>query len=141
MADFDANLHDLDMLVHNLDALERRLPNEMKKVLRKVGNAARKLVLAKAKMLVGKKTGNYYKSIKRGKVYYNRQGDLQVRIYSNKRAPHAHLIEDGHRIVGKDGSEHGYQPGYHVFDKAGPEVESQFYNILVTEFDKILRDL
>lgn len=64
---------------------------------------------------LGRKTGNYIKSIKRGKVYdYN--GAHAVRVYSA--APHAHLIEEGHRMVTHDGREVGFVPGHHVFETA-----------------------
>ena len=73
----------------------------------------------------------YLKSIKRGKVYqYN--GAQAVRVYST--APHAHLIEDGHRMVTHDGREVGFVPGHHVFEIAGTEFEAQY----LTDVDDFL---
>ena len=100
------------------------MPKETKKFLREEGTKLKKKTLAKAKQKVKKDTGNYFKSIKRGKVYkYN--GDLSIRTYSY--APHSHLIENGHRIVGKNGEEHGYKQGEHVFEEAKNQFEGEYY--------------
>ena len=60
-----------------------------KKFLRKEGSKLLSKTKKEAKR-VGKKTGNYHKSIKRGKPYSYR-GSNAIRVYSY--APHAHLIE------------------------------------------------
>lgn len=93
-----------------------------KKFLQREGSKLRKKVKAKAKA-VRKKTGNYYKSIKRGKVYSYR-GEQAVRVYSA--APHAHLIEDGHRMVTHEGREVGFVRGHHIFEVARDAFEPQF---------------
>lgn len=141
MDDFEIDDRELEQFNRNLESFQVKFPIESRKMLRLVGNQARKIVLNKAKQLIKKDSGNYFKSIKRGKVFFDREGKLTVRVYSNKIAPHAHLIEFGHRIVGKDGTEHGFQPGYHVFEKATPEVETQFNTIVAAEFEKMLEKL
>lgn len=104
-----------------MDLAVKKMPKESKAFLRKEGNKLRKLTKQKAKGI--KDTNAYYKSIKRGKVY-TYDGKLSIRAYSND--PKAHLIEDGHRIVGKDGSEHGFQQGHHVFKNSQREFEAEF---------------
>ena len=94
-----------------------------RRFLQKEGSKLRSKTKAQARKL-GKKTGNYLKSIKRGKVYKYR-GDKAVRVYSY--APHAHLIEEGHRMVTHDGTEVGFVRGHHVFELAAKEFEGQFY--------------
>ena len=55
-----------------------------------------------------------------------------VRVYSY--APHAHLIEEGHRLVTHDGREVGFVRGRHVFEVAAKEFEPEFY----TDLDEML---
>ena len=82
--------------------------------------------------------GQYHKSIKRGKVYdYN--GAHAVRVYST--APHAHLIEEGHRMVTHDGREVGFVPGHHVFETAGREFETQYLVDVEDFLDEEVRSL
>ena len=107
-----------------------------RRFLQKEGSKLRSKTKAQARKL-GKKTGNYLKSIKRGKVYKYR-GDKAVRVYSY--APHAHLIEEGHQVVvahgngpqvgTHDGREVGFVKGHHVFEVAAKGFESEFYTDL-----------
>lgn len=140
MSDFKIEDKSLDAFKKEIDDLQRLFPKQAKQMMLRVGNKARTIILKKARQIVNKKTGNYYKSIKRGRVWTDdRTGEYKVRTYT--RAPHGHLIEKGHRIVGKDGSEHGFKQGYHVFDKATKEIEAEYMNILEKEFDRILSKL
>lgn len=140
MSDFDIDTRDLEEFQRELDNLERLFPRQTKQLMRKSGSKARTIVARYARRLVDKKTGNYHKSIKRGKVWTDQSsGEVKVRVYTG--APHGHLIEYGHRIVGKDGSEHGFKEGVHVFEKARLDVDSKWHDILEKEFNKILRNL
>lgn len=109
-------------------------PKKQRQFLQKEGNKLRSRTKAQARKL-GKKTGNYLKSIKRGKVYDYR-GDKAIRVYSY--APHAHLIEDGHRMVTHDGREVGFVKGYHVFEVAAEGFEPEFYTDLDDMLDEEL---
>lgn len=142
--DFSVEWTGLDLFRENLVKLERDFPKDAKKMLRKVGSKAATIAKRKARQLVKKKSGNYLRSIKRGKVFKGADGQYVVRVYtSSKIAPHAFLLEYGHRIVGHlpDKKELGFQPGYHVFEKAVKEFDSQFESILVSEFEKIMAKL
>jgi len=111
------------------------MPKESKKFMGKEGTKLRKVTLATAKRKVKKDTGNYFKSIKKGKVYkYN--GTWAIRDYSY--APHAHLIENGHRQVTKDGQEIGFVQGEHVFEEASKQFESQYYDDAQTFIDEVI---
>lgn len=94
--------------------------------MRKEANKLRKQTVNGARRL-GKKTGNYLKSIKRGKPYSYRRSNA-IRVYSY--APHAHLIEEGHRMVTHDGQEVGFVQGHHVFETAARDFEPQFQSDL-----------
>ncbi|WP_256761410.1 HK97 gp10 family phage protein [Cohnella sp. WQ 127256] len=117
--------------MREIDAFNRRLlnlannqfPKETKKFLQKEGNKLKTKTRAKVKQKVKKDTGNYQKSIKRGKVY-KFDGADSVRVYSGD--PKSHLIEYGHKIVGKDGTEHGFKQGEHVFADAAQEFNNEF---------------
>lgn len=91
--------------------------------LRQAGTKLKRKTVKQAKKSVKKYSGNYIESIKRGKVY-EFEGNLSIRTYST--APHAHLIEKGHRIVTPSGKEKGFKSGYHVFEKAADDFEKEF---------------
>lgn len=125
----------LDEYLKNLDFLIKEMPKESKMVLRKAGSKARTIVARVARKMVGRHGGTYHKSFKRGKVWETDDG-YRIRVYNN--APHAHLIEDGHRIIGKDGSEHGFKPGLKVMEKGNKEVEKEWDNIMRQQLDDLM---
>lgn len=130
------DIHELTDFEQDLIKLANdTMPKESKKFLRAEGGKLRKNTLAKAKDKVKKDTGNYFKSIKRGKVY-NYDGSLAIRCYSS--APHAHLIEKGHRIVDKDGVEHGWKDGYFVFEEAEEEFQPTYFTDCENFIDEVL---
>ncbi|MEG2347910.1 MAG: HK97 gp10 family phage protein, partial [Cetobacterium sp.] len=104
----------LDKLSKDLLKMANTINNgkDAKEFLKKSGNKLKNKTLNVAKSRVKESTGNYIKSIKRGKVY-DFKGALAVRAYST--APHAHLIEYGHIKKDRTGREHGFQRGYNVF--------------------------
>ncbi|WP_144940121.1 HK97 gp10 family phage protein [Paenibacillus sp. 32O-W] len=140
MSDFSLDTKGLESFHKELDDLQKLFPKEARRLMQRTGTKARTIVVRRARQTVNKVSGRYLKSIKRGKVWVDDStGEYKVRVYT--RAPHGHLIEKGHRIVGKDGSEHGFVQGYHVFDKAAKDIEKQFSDIVEAEFDKIMRNL
>ena len=114
------------------------MPKESKQFLRKAGTKFRTATAKNARSLVNKKTGNYAKSIKRGKVYKWTKGDgsWAIRVYSN--APHAHLIEKGHRQI-RNGKEIGFVQGKFVFKKAQKSFESEYYEMTQKWIDDLLK--
>lgn len=56
-------------------------------------------------------------------------------------APHAHLIEDGHRIVTKNGEEKGFKQGVHMLKTAAEKMDKNFKLKLDAWLDKVLREL
>lgn len=103
------------------------LPKESKKFLRETGTKLKKVTLSKAKSKVKKDSGDYFKSIKKGKVYKYNGNELAIRCYSGD--PVAHLLEKGHRQVTKNGEEIGWVDGLHVFEEAEKEFESTYYDV------------
>lgn len=128
---------ELDDFARGMQRTAQRFQRQQKAFMRKEGTKLKTKTLRKARAL-GRKTGNYLKSIKRGKVY-EYDGAQAVRVYST--APHAHLIEDGHRMVTHDGREVGFVPGHHVFETAGTEFEAQYLMDIDDFLDKEVRKL
>ena len=118
-----------------LDLAKHKMPKETKRFLQKEGNQLRKLTRQTAKRSVKKKTGNYLKGIKRGKVYKYQGMDLSVRVYGSA---HAHLIEYGHRKVTKSGKEKGFTKGYRVFQRSAKEYEKEFVKNCEDFVDELL---
>ena len=103
------------------------MPRESKKFMRQEGRKLRTVTRKKARKKVKKKTGNYLKGIKTGKVYKYKGNDaLAIRVYGSKPAHHAHLIEYGHIIRNKAGNEIGFVKGYNVFSEAGNDFRKTF---------------
>ena len=127
---FDAS--ELSQYAKDLELAAKNTPKVTKSFLRKEGSKLLRQTKKDASS-VKNKTGKYRKSIKRGKVY-DYLGAQAIRVYSN--APHAHLIENGHRMVTRDGREVGFVPGKHVFEKAGKAFEPVF----VKDIDQLLEE-
>lgn len=99
----------------------KKAHKEIPKVMRKVGSKARTSIAKKSRMLVKKKTGNYHKRWKRGKVFKSND-EFVVRVYNN--SSHAHLIEDGHVQKTADGRTVGFTRGKHVLKDGMREFEA-----------------
>lgn len=96
---------------------------ELSKFLKKQGRKLKNKTISVAKSKVGTKTGNYINSIKDGKIY-DFEGNLSKRVYS--KAPHAHLIEYGHNIIGRNGSKHDFKDGEYIFEEATEKFKDNF---------------
>jgi hypothetical protein len=132
----DFDISELDEFTKELlELAEEKMPNETKKFLQAEGNKLKRLTAKKAKQLVKKKSGNYLKGIRRGKVYKYQGDQTSIRVYNN--APHAHLIEHGHRQVTEDGKEVGFVKGYRVFEKAAKEFEQEY----ISDCEQFVDDL
>ena len=104
-------------------------------IAKKQAKILKKKTLEVAKKRVKKDSGYYHRSIKDGKPY-EFKGDFACRVYSA--APHAHLIEEGHRIVrGKNGAELGRVKGKFVFRDTANEFTEEFEE----NSQKMLEDL
>jgi len=121
----DFDLTGLDEFASELLTLaEKKMPNETRAFLQREGNKLRKLTAANARKWVKKKTGNYHKAIKRGRVYKFDGSTMSIRVYGS--SPHAHLNEYGHRLVTKDGKEVGFVQGKRVFERTAKAFEHEF---------------
>ncbi len=132
----------MDEFRESLSYFEKNFPREARQMMGKVGTKVRTIVRRVARQKVKKDTGNYLKSIRRGKVFKNASEEWTVRVFpSYNIAPHAHLIEKGHRMVTKSGEEVGFVKGKRVFESAQNEIEREYTKIIEAELDKALRKL
>lgn len=130
-------MSDFDNYEKSLLKLNEALTNtEARKFLKKQGKALQKKTLEVAQRKTKKRTGNYIRGIKAGKVY-KFDGTFACRVYS--KAPHAHLIEYGHKIVTKNGEVKGYQRGLNVFDDAKKAFEDEFTEALENYVDEVCK--
>ena len=121
----------VDDFLQSIKNTQKAYKKEVKKFMRKEGSELRKRTVKTAKSYVGTKTGNYHKSIKRGKYYkYDGNGADSIRVYSGAPAYHGHLIEYGHEMVGHKPNKKrsGYVNGHLVFKSAADSFESNYEN-------------
>lgn len=107
----------------------------VKQFLQKEGNKLRNETKSIARAKVKKKTGNYLKRIKRGKVYLYQGDTWAIRAYST--APHAHLIEDGHNIV-RGGEIVGHVTGKKIFQSAERKFSEDYFKDVEQFVDDVL---
>ncbi len=138
-----------------IEMIRKVYPNEVKKFMQSEGTKLKNRTLKTAKSSVGKITGNYEKGIKRGKYYkYAGNGADSIRVYSG--ASHAHLIENGHKLItpktrttkksGKLSLKNGGKYiedvlGYHIFSVSADTFESKYEKDCEKFADKIMKNL
>ncbi|MFH5181148.1 hypothetical protein ACHHV8_00020 [Paenibacillus sp. TAB 01] len=86
MASFDIKSSGLDTFSRELEDLQHHFPREARQLMLRLGTKAKAIVTSKAKQLVKKESGNYLRSIKRGKVRMDAEG-TKVRVYSGSPMP------------------------------------------------------
>lgn len=109
----------------SLISTDKSLEKSMREAIRVEGNKATAYVRKKAKNEVKKKTGNYHKGFKRGKIFIGNDGAITTRVING--SPHAHLIEDGHEMVSASGEKLGrFVHGKQILKKGIAEFEQTF---------------
>lgn len=121
-----------------LKFIQDKLPKETYQFMRKAGTKGRAYIAKRSRAVIKRKTGNYQKGWKRGKAY-KRGGTDSYEIQIRNSAPHAHLIEYGHRIVSKDGKDtEKFVPGVKVLEEGSKEFESEYFNMVEKFIDDVL---
>lgn len=127
----------LDEMTNALGQVQELYPREIKKFMQSEGTKLKNRTLKTAKSNVKKKTGNYFKGIKRGKYYkYSGNGADAIRVYAGKPAHHGHLIEYGHKT-----SNGGRTKAYHIFKTSADAFESNYESDCEKFADKITKPL
>lgn len=141
------DIHELDDFTKDmLELAEKKLPRETKSFVKKQATQLKTASKNKAKgMGITDEKGNFYNGFKAGKVYkYN--GDLSCRAYNG--SPVAHLLENGHLMVGhKPGKgdlvlKYGgtFVPGYHFMEKAYQEFKNRYIDNCEKFIDDMLKE-
>lgn len=137
------NFKGLDTFEKTLvDTITKKYPEEAKEFLHQCGkelmeDAKRRTPVGTEKKAKTKRLINKWRTLKAKKR--RRNNEIYVEVKNN--APHAHLIEDGHRIIGKDGSEHGFKPGVHMLRNAAGRMDKNFKHKLEAWLGKMLEEL
>lgn len=127
----------LDEMTKALGQVQELYPKEIKKFMQTEGTKLKNRTLKTAKSNVKKKTGNYFKGIKRGKYYkYSGNGADSIRVYAGKPAHHGHLIELGHKTPNG-----GRTKAYHTFKTSADAFESTYESDCDKFADKIAKPL
>lgn len=135
------DVSELDDFTRDLLSLAKdKLPNESKKFIRTEQGKFRTRVRQKARASVKKKTGNLFGSIDRSQVRA-RQTGVSGSVYIG--ASHAHLIEDGHRIVGHEPNKKDTEKktkAYKIMENAKEEFNPVFVEDCEQFVDKMLKE-
>lgn len=130
---------------HELDDFNRKMvrfyskefPGETKKFMNKEGNEGRRILRKYTKATTQKHTGNLLKGINKGPAH-KRGDDWQVRV--RNKAPHAHLIEHGHRFYWRGEPRDKFVPGRHPAGRAQKAMKKWFAKDVERWIDQMLRE-
>lgn len=118
-----------------LNLINNTYPKEAKRFINKAGNAFRTDVRRGYRSQTKRKTGNLLRGVSRGRAYVYDGDSYQIRVYS--KAPHAHLIERGHKLVYFGHKTDKFVKGKHVVGKAVLDFNDKFVDLA----DKFVDDL
>jgi hypothetical protein len=132
----------LEDLQESLEQLSRKYPDKAGDLLRKDGRSLRKMIVREAKqqtdtdenhkMSLGK-VGSY--SISQVKGFGSQQ---YVEI--SAKAPHFHLVENGHMMKTKSGKTVGFVVGVHFLDRATKEYQNDMPEHVEEMVDELLKE-
>lgn len=118
-----------------LELIETTYPKEAKKFVSRAGNAFRAEMKAGYKRNTIRRTGNLLRGVTRGRAYIYNGEDYQVRVYN--KAPHASLIERGHKLYIKGKPTDKFVKGKHIVGNTIVEFNDKFVELA----DKFVDDL
>lgn len=140
MATVDLDFNELsEFNVNMLKMVEQDMPKEAKKLMQRAGNALRRDMRKSYKRNTKKRTGNLLKGLSRGRAYIYQGTEYQVRVKNT--APHAQLIEYGHKAVGHAPSKRfkgNYVKGRHIAGRAAKDFGSKFADLAEKFVDDLL---
>lgn len=119
-----------------LEFVETTYPNEAKKFIARAGNAFRKEMRESYRKNTKKHTGNLLRGVNRGRAYVYNGDEFQVRVYN--KAPHAALIEHGHKLYVKGKPTDKYVRGKHVVGSVVLRFNSKFVALVEDFVDDLL---
>lgn len=118
-----------------LDFVSKEYPKEAKKFIARAGNKLSKNIKSAYRKGTKKKTGNLLRGVARGRPYIFEGNDFQVRVYN--KAPHAHLIEHGHKVFIRGKETRHRAKGRHIVGATAMAFQNEFAQLA----DKFVDDL
>lgn len=122
-------MDELKNLAENMDIAIKEFPKMGDKFIRKQRNKAKRIMRRIARERIKRQTGNYLRGIDSGRVYKLKVGGSAANVYNN--APHAFLIEHGHRVV-RGGKEVGFAKGFNIVR----DTKTKLYDEIDVDLDK-----
>ena len=137
MADFELTMHGTDELIEDMNKLMTSCPDELNKAMKRVAKEWKKDC--------NNKMPAYYDkgkpSLKKNWKIESKFGVLGIieELTIRNKAPHFHLVENGHRkfIHGIDTG--GFVAGKHFAEKTNVEYEKKYPEMMQAAADKLLR--
>lgn len=133
-----------------LESIAELQPKEIKSFMRRQGTQLKRCTIKEAdkkgisrthkKPKKYKDSPHYYDTIKRGKVFRRAvSGAYAVRVHSL--APHAHLLEDGHELIKRNGETGERVKAFLVFADSAKEFEPKFEQNCEKFVDKVIEKI
>ncbi|WP_407310930.1 hypothetical protein [Desulfosporosinus sp. SB140] len=134
--DFEIKFQGLEDLQTKLDQVRAKYPFKEEEILLKLGKMLK--TSSQNRTPIGKNKKHLKSQYKLSKVNYDKDGS---NITMTNTSPLFHLVEKGHRMVGKNGQEIGFVPGKHMVETAMMELEQTMPAEVESWLDSVLGDL
>lgn len=135
MSENGFDLEDLDVFRQQLADIANEYPATAEKHLRRIGNKFKKIIKEKSPDS-GKNHKNKLNKSWKSEVKGFSGEDLSMDIWST--SPHFHLVDRGHKLVGKNGVVLGFVQGKHFLAATAQEIES---DVVPAEIEKMYKDI
>lgn len=135
MSENGFDLGDLDVFRQQLADVANEYPATAEKHLRRIGNKFKKIIKEKSPDS-GKDHKNKLNKSWKSEVKGFSGEDLSMDIWST--SPHFHLVDRGHKLVGKNGVVLGFVQGKHFLAATAQEIES---DVVPAEIEKMYKDI
>ncbi len=126
----------LDELKGELELAVHKYPDMAEISLKKMGNRLKREVVKQTRAVVKEHSKKLVKGYKVGRV----QGyGMGMYVEFSGTAPHFHLVENGHKLIGPNGEDKGYVQGKHMVATVAASYDSTMGVELEKMTDTILR--
>lgn len=134
MDDFELDLSALNKLKDDLEKAIALYPDKAQTTLERNGRKFRKAVKERTP-ITKKKHKNKLKNGYRASEVKGYGMEMHVEITT--KAPHFHLVENGHEMISEDGKKIGWIPGKHMME----ETRQEYEEILPKELEKMADEI
>ena len=125
----------LEEFNQQLADIANEYPGTAEKHLRRIGNKFKKIIKEKSPDSGTDHKGKLNKSWKSEVKGFSGEA-LSMDIWST--SPHFHLVDRGHKLVGKNGAVLGFVQGKHFLAATAQEIEAE---VVPTEIEKMYKDI